>query len=109
MIETHSLAPAAPSPTLMRSPLTPGQLLALDRALCLIRDEVFRAARKHGGRPFASGHEGYGVLLEELDELWIEVKRDNTAAAIEEVTQVGAMAAFYVMSRGHQEAANGKD
>lgn len=108
---TASPAPATPSPTLMRSPLTPGQLQALDRALWLIREEVLRAARKHGARPFASPHEGYGVLLEELDEFWDEVKANNAAAAIDEVTQVGAMAAYYVMSFTRpleaKEAANG--
>ena len=47
--------------------------------------------------PMASAHEGYAVLLEEIDELWDEVKkggtepRDLDRMRIEAI-QVGAMA-----------------
>lgn len=99
---TASPAPSTPSLALMRSPLTPAQLLALDEALWLIREEVIRAACQHGARPFASPHEGYGVILEEVDEFWDEVKANNPAAALKEVTQVGAMAAYYITSFAHQ-------
>ena len=40
---------------------------------------------------FHSMHEGYAVILEELDELWDEVKRDDTPAARREAVQVAAM------------------
>lgn len=79
-------------------PLSPEQLTALDKALSLIRQEVIRAAWKHGGRPFASPHEAYGVLLEEVDEFWDEIKANNMAASLDEVVQVGAMAAYFVTS-----------
>ncbi len=85
-------APALPCP------LTLVQVEALDQALVLIREEVFRAARKHGGKPFNSPHEGYGVLLEELDEVWDEVKANNMPACLEEMVQVGAMAAHFITS-----------
>jgi len=49
---------------------------------------------------FNSPHEGYGVLLEELDELWDEVKKrepdlKNMRA---EAVQVAAMAMKFIMS-----------
>ena len=44
--------------------------------------------------PFNSPHEGYAVIQEELDELWIEIKANSGRAqsAIEEATQVAARA-----------------
>jgi len=46
--------------------------------------------------PFNSAHEGYGVLLEELDELWAHVKtnqkRRDLVAMRNEAIQVAAMA-----------------
>lgn len=106
---TKNFAPT-PITTLMRgdawtSPLTKDQLQALDQALSLIREEVIMAARKHGGRPFASPHEGYGILLEEVDEVWDEIKANNRSASVGEMIQVGAMAAYYVTSFRDGEAA----
>ncbi len=55
----------------------------------------FRRAEMHGGK-FASAHEAYAVILEELDEFWeiVRQKRKNRSALeIEkELTQLGAMA-----------------
>jgi NTP pyrophosphatase (non-canonical NTP hydrolase) len=46
--------------------------------------------------PFNSAHEGYGVLAEELDELWDHVKTNQKKRDIEkmrkEAIQVAAMA-----------------
>lgn len=39
-------------------------------------EEVRYAESKHPS--FRSGHEGYGIILEEVDELWDEVKRKDT-------------------------------
>jgi len=45
---------------------------------------------------FNSLHEGYAVLLEEVDELWDEVKKKpkkrDKAKLLEELVQIGAMA-----------------
>lgn len=42
-------------------------------ALLAVRRRLAEAQSKH--RPFASLHEAYAVLLEEVDELWDEVRR----------------------------------
>lgn len=55
--------------------------------------EVVRAKTKHPG-DFHSVHEGYAILLEEVDELWFEVKRQkpNRNVMRTEAIQVAAMA-----------------
>ncbi len=70
----------------------------LDAALELIRAEALRAATKFPA--FNSAHEGYGVLLEEVDELWDEVKGDAPDRAAEECVQVGAMAVRFLTDLG---------
>jgi len=65
-----------------------------------IANEFYRACTRFP--QFNSGHEGYAVILEEMDELWTEVKdnkrdyltrrRDMRAEAI----QVGAMALRFI-------------
>lgn len=59
--------------------------------------ELERATEKFGS--FKSSHEGYCVLLEEVDELWDEVKanRGRTADARSEAIQIAAMAIRYVL------------
>ena len=46
--------------------------------------------------PMASAHEGYAIILEELDELWEEIRKSpqkrNPTALRHEATQVAAMA-----------------
>lgn len=59
-----------------------------------ILEEAQRAREKFP--PFNSSHEGYAVLLEELDEMWDEIKANNVPRSIEEAIQVGAMAIRYV-------------
>lgn len=51
--------------------------------------EFIRAREKFP--PMNSAHEGYAVLLEEVEEMWEEIKADNIADAREEAIQVGAM------------------
>lgn len=63
-------------------------------ALTRIAEEATRAAQKY--TPFNSAHEGYAVLLEEVDELWDEVKKNPKARDMakmrDEAIQVAAMA-----------------
>lgn len=47
--------------------------------------------------PFNSAHEGYAVLLEEVDELWQEVKHGTTRRQYEEAVQVAAMALRFLI------------
>lgn len=63
--------------------------------LCfLLHEEMIQAHDKNG--PFNSLHEAYAVLLEEVDELWDEVKKkrkDRSMAHIqEEAIQIAASA-----------------
>ncbi len=50
-------------------------------------------------RPFASGHEGYAVIREEMDELWDEIKAKdvNLAAQRQEAVQVAAMVVRFIV------------
>jgi hypothetical protein len=63
-----------------------------------ILDELHSAEKKFGG--FASAHEGYAVILEELDELWDEIKSDKEPGAVErmrtEAIQIAAMAVKFI-------------
>jgi hypothetical protein len=60
--------------------------------------ELNRASDKFGR--FASSHEGYAVILEELDELWEEVRKQYDVRSNErmrkEAIQVAAMAMRFV-------------
>lgn len=47
--------------------------------------------------PFHSGHEGYAVLLEEVQELWEAIRADDDAHAKREAIQVAAMAIRYLV------------
>lgn len=66
------------------------------QALNEIELEFSAASRRHD--PFNSAHEGFAILLEEVDELWDEVKkRDRSASRMrEEAVQIGAMAARFL-------------
>ena len=75
---------------LFRPPITTAVVIQLAVA------EFRRASAKHP--PMQSAHEGYAVLLEEVDELWAEIKADRgrTHAALLEAIQVAAMGMRYV-------------
>lgn len=61
-----------------------------------IAEALEKAEAKHA--PMRGPHEGYAVILEELDELWDEVKRQpiDPAAMRKEALHVGAMAARFL-------------
>lgn len=77
---------------------TPG-FSELRAFLASVGHEVLRAQDKYP--PFNSAHEGYAVLLEEVDELWQEVKRKQSErdpnAMMTEAIQVAAMAARFAI------------
>ena len=69
-----------------------------EQAIAVIVAEFDRAEEKHA--PMHSPHEGHSVILEELDELWTEIKADRgrTSAALLEATQVAATAMRYLVN-----------
>lgn len=70
---------------------------SLDELIDDLREELIRASRKH--RPMASPHEGYAVILEELDELWEHVRADtgHSEDARKEALQIAAMGLRYAL------------
>ena len=60
-----------------------------------VTEEYLDAVSKFG--PFASAHEGYAVILEEVDEMWTEIKRNDIKRAREEAVQVAAMAIRFLI------------
>lgn len=60
--------------------------------------ELERAIANHPS-PMCSAHEGYAVLLEEVDELWEEVKKrePDMVHMRKEAIQVAAMALRFLM------------
>ncbi len=73
-----------------------GLLPRLERVLVDVREELISAAQIH--TQFHSRHEGYAVILEELDELWDNIKANNHGRAERaEAIQVAAMAVRYIL------------
>jgi NTP pyrophosphatase (non-canonical NTP hydrolase) len=70
----------------------------IDKVLALVRAELERAESKHA--PMHSPHEGYSVLLEEVEELREHVRANTgrSLEAAEEAIQVAAMGARYVLN-----------
>lgn len=66
-------------------------------AFRLVEDELERATEKFGA--FNTAHEGYAVILEEVDELWDEVKkgRAENHEGISEAVQTAAMAIRFLI------------
>lgn len=58
--------------------------------------EIYRATKILGFPPFNSAHEGFAILLEEVDELkahvWVNQKKRNVVEMRKEAIQVAAMA-----------------
>lgn len=64
-----------------------------------VAEEMQEALAKN--RPFASAHEGYAILLEEVDELWDEVKKKSskrdTVNMTKECIQIAACALRFAL------------
>lgn len=59
-----------------------------------IRKEMERAGEKHGSR-FTSAHEAYGVMREELEEVWDAIRaKDIPHAKVEAVQLAGVCIKF---------------
>ncbi len=71
-------------------------MLLKDEILRDIGQEFVSASEKFGS--FTTYHEGYAVILEELDELWdaIKAKKHSHEDMREEAIQVAAMALRFI-------------
>jgi len=69
------------------------------QAIASVRVELRRAREKFPR--FNSAHEGYAVILEEMDELWDEVMKKRVARSKsvmrEEAIQIAAMAVRFMV------------
>ena len=82
------------------------EMIILDDIINNIKKEFERAVSKFGA--FHNAHEGYAVLLEEVDELWENVKLNqkipNRNELIkEEAIQVAAMAVRLIYDCGRKD------
>lgn len=82
------------------------RIVAVGRFLNEVRDEFERVRREHGER-YNSAHEGWAVMLEEVDELWDEVrkKRKNRDPENmrEECVQIACCALKFALSFGKEK------
>lgn len=82
--------------------------MTIDEALDLVQTELERAELKFA--PFNSAHEGYAVLLEEVEELWAEVKKNQRVRDLglmrQESIQVAAMAVRFLLNVVERQTAD---
>jgi hypothetical protein len=92
---TVSSGGSAPSPWAMQR----------EMVLAEVANEIIAECGRGMARfaPFNSAHEGYAVILEELDEAWDEIKANRPEKAIGEMIQVGAMALRFVVEMRAKE------
>lgn len=84
---------------------TPVPFGPVDRALTEILAELKAAQEEFAS--FHSPHEGWAVILEEVEEMWNEIKANNTELSIREAIQVAAMALRYIVDMRAREARKG--
>ena len=61
-----------------------------NKAIDAVRRELDTSTQKYGA--FRTTHEAYGVLKEEVDELWDACKKNDLQGMEDEAIQVAAMA-----------------
>jgi hypothetical protein len=78
----------------------PGHKMCLRDVSDDIQIELSQACQEFAD--FASPHEGYAIILEELDELWDEVrlKTGTAASRYKEAKQTAAMAIRFMLTFG---------
>ena len=68
-----------------------------DKAKNLILFEYTRAERKYS--PITSSHEGYSLINEQLDKLWVDVKAGRYPDGLSDsAKKVGAMALRFLVN-----------
>lgn len=70
----------------------------VDAVLAIVK-ELNRARALHS-TPMRSAHEGFGVIYEEVHELLDEVRSNDRIKQLKEATQIGAMAARFLIDLG---------
>jgi len=79
--------------------IAPPATVSILRAVTAVVDELKAATTRYG--PMRSAREGYAVLLEEVEELWAEVKKKpearNPEKMRDEARQVAAMAIRFML------------
>lgn len=71
------------------------ELIVREAFMLMVKDELDQAYTKHGAEPW-SRHEFYAILLEEVDELWDDIKSDEDLdLVLSELVQVAAMCIRY--------------
>lgn len=76
--------------------MTTPVILHYQNLMEMVDDELVKAITKHPHK-FNSTHEGYAIILEELDEAWDEIKRNNLKDARKEMLQVAAVALRFLL------------
>jgi hypothetical protein len=81
--------------------------MRVSTAIDAIEKECLRACVKHPNS-FHSAHEGYAVILEEVDELWDEVKLQTSRPEClrKEAIHVAAMALRFLIDVCEEEQPN---
>jgi hypothetical protein len=74
----------------------------VNRVIDQVAAELERAYAKFPV-PLKSNHEGYAVVLEELDEAWDEIKCNCDKDARKEMIQVAAMAIRFIADMDRRE------
>lgn len=78
----------------------------IDVAIAEVETELRKATKKFGA--FNSSHEGYAVILEELDELkehvWMNNSKRDLLAMRKEAVQLAAMALRFIVDVCNEEA-----
>jgi hypothetical protein len=69
--------------------------LHVTKAIFDVLSECARASAKFPA--FSSRHEAAAVLLEEVDEFWDAIKKNDHSGAVAEAVQVAAMALRYLI------------
>lgn len=64
------------------------EMEAVENALKVLHENVMKRIRKHGMGKFASPHEAYGVLAEEVDESLDELRLNKREEFVQEMLDV---------------------
>lgn len=84
--------------------MQPYEVALLRTCLDDVFDEIVNAKTKHPNN-FRSAHEGYAIALEEVDELWDQIKKNGGGtdlASRREAMQCAAMFVRYMAEICHQ-------